>query len=301
MVSHASIGTAGVYKTICDKIEDWAKLQPDHTAISFGDRKISYAELDNAASHIAWLLSQRNVGKGDKIPVLAQRSPEMVACFLGVLKSGALFVPIDTESWSQDRIEWTLSRVSARVILNTTIDQFPEYEEIPHFMIESAFSPSEELAAKRRADQQIDRPWDHIQPSDLAYIIFTSGTTSTPKGVMVPHGCVLNYVEQGGQETPFNLNATPSDRVMLIFSPGFDGMSITFALLSSYLANKPMCSMHRGYCFNPLQRSGAANRYDLGFPPHRNAVYHNGLYPIGFEYDPGPNHVSKTKDPRYGW
>ncbi|QKX59049.1 uncharacterized protein TRUGW13939_06179 [Talaromyces rugulosus] len=254
MVSHASIGTAGVYKTICDKIEDWAKLQPGHTAISFGDRKISYAELDNAASHIAWLLSQRNVGKGDKIPVLAQRSPEMVACFLGVLKSGALFVPIDTESWSQDRIEWTLSRVSARVILNTTIDQFPEYEEIPHFMIESAFSPSEELAAKRRADQQIDRPWDHIQPSDLAYIIFTSGTTSTPKGVMVPHGCVLNYVEQGGQETPFNLNATPSDRVMLIFSPGFDactgvivstlcnGAELQIATTSDFLHTVTLCT-----------------------------------------------------------
>lgn len=255
MISQTFTSTTKVYKTVCDKIEHWAELQPDHTAISFGDRKISYAELDNAASHIAWLLSRRNVGKGDKIPVLAQRSPEMVACFLGVLKSGALFVPIDTESWSQDRIEWTLSRVSARVVLNTTTNQFPEYEEIPHFMIESAFSPAEELAAKRSADQQIDRPWDRIQPSDLAYIIFTSGTTSAPKGVMVPHSCVLNYVEQGGDETPFNLNAAPSDRVMLIFSPGFDGASITFAILCSIMANKPMYSMHGGHCFNPLQWS----------------------------------------------
>lgn len=254
MVSHAINGATRTYKTVCDKVEHWAELQPDHTAISFGDRKISYAVLDNAASYIAWLLSQRNVGKGYKIPVLAQRSPEMVACFLGVLKSGALYVPIDTESWSKDRIEWTLKRVSARVILNTTTDRFSEYEEISHDIIESAFSPTEELAVRRRADQKIDRPWDRIQPSDLAYIIFTSGTTSTPKGVMIPHSCVLNYVEQGGHETPFNLNATPSDRVMLIFSPGFDGMTISFVLIL-FSANKYMCSMHGCYCFYSLQRS----------------------------------------------
>jgi amino acid adenylation domain-containing protein len=228
MVSHAADGVRRPYKTVCDKVEHWAEVQPDHTAISFGDRKISYAELDNAASHIAWLLSRRNVGKGDKIPVLAQRSPEMVACFLGVLKSGALYVPIDTESWSQDRIQWVLNRVSARVILNTTTDQFPGYQEISHCAIEAAFSPAEDLVARGRADQQLDRPWHRIEPSNLAYIIFTSGTTSTPKGVMVQHSSVLNYVEQGGHETPFNLNATPSDRVMLIFSPGFDGRAAIF-------------------------------------------------------------------------
>lgn len=223
MASYAPDGTMTQCKTVCDKIEQWVALQPDHIAISFGDRKISYAELDDASSYIAWLLSQRGIGKGDRVPVLAQRSPEMVVCFLGVLKSGALYVPIDTESWSQDRIQWTLKRVSARVILNTTTGQFPEYEEISHDMIDSAFSPMEELTARRKADQQLNRPWDNIQSDDLAYIIFTSGTTSTPKGVMIPHSCVLNYVEQGGPETPFNLNATPSDRVMLIFSPGFDG------------------------------------------------------------------------------
>ncbi|EED13064.1 nonribosomal peptide synthase GliP-like, putative [Talaromyces stipitatus ATCC 10500] len=254
MMSIAPNGTARQCKTVCDKIEQWAVLQPDHIAISFGDRKVSYSELDNSASHIAWLLSQRNIGKGDRVPVLAQRSPEMVACFLGVLKSGALYVPIDTESWSRDRIQWTLKKVSARVILNTTTDHFPEYEEISHDMIDSAFSPTEELTARRKADQKFHRPWERIQPDDLAYIIFTSGTTSTPKGVMIPHSCVLNYVEQGGPETPFNLNATPEDRVMLIFSPGFDactgvivstlcnGAELQIATTSDFLYTVTLCT-----------------------------------------------------------
>lgn len=94
--------------TICDLIEEWAQKQPSHIAISFGERRITYSELDNATSHIAWLLSERQIKPGDKVPVLAQRSPEMVICFLGVLKAGALYVPVDVESWSKDRIQSTL-------------------------------------------------------------------------------------------------------------------------------------------------------------------------------------------------
>ncbi|KAL5088677.1 hypothetical protein Trisim1_006368 [Trichoderma cf. simile WF8] len=205
-------------RTICDLIEEWSKKQPDHVAISFGERKITYAELDNATSHIAWLLLQRGIKASDKIPVMAQRSPEMVICFLGVLKTGASYVPIGVESWSKDRIQSTLERVSARVVLNTSTEKYPGYEEISLKEIERAFAPNIE----RHWDNELDRPWKRIDPSDLAFIIFTSGTTSTPKGVMIPHSSVLNYVQQGGEITPFNLSSSPADVVILIFSPAFD-------------------------------------------------------------------------------
>ncbi|KAJ4863535.1 AMP-binding enzyme domain-containing protein [Trichoderma breve] len=142
----------------------------------------------------------------------------MVICFLGVLKTGALYVPVDVESWSKDRIQSTLKRVSARVVLNTSTEEYPGYEEISLKEIESAFTPTIE----RHWDNELDRPWKRIDPSDLAFIIFTSGTTSTPKGVMIPHSSVLNYVQQGGEITPFNLSSSPADIVILIFSPAFD-------------------------------------------------------------------------------
>ncbi|PNP56956.1 hypothetical protein THARTR1_02798 [Trichoderma harzianum] len=217
-------------RTICDLIEEWSQKQPDHVAISFGERKITYAELDTATSHIAWLLLQRGIKSGDKIPVLAQRSPEMVICFLGVLKAGALYIPIDVESWSRDRIQSTVERVSARVVLNTSTEEYRGYEEIPLKEIERAFSPTVE----RHWDNELDRPWKRIDPSDLVFIIFTSGTTSTPKGVMIPHSAVLNYVQQGGETTPFNLSATPADIVILIFSPAFDAST---AVIVSALCN----------------------------------------------------------------
>ncbi|KAL7808749.1 non-ribosomal peptide synthetase [Trichoderma aethiopicum] len=217
-------------RTVCDLIEKWAQKQPDHIAVSFGDRKITYAELENATTYIAWTLCERQVKPGDKIPVLAQRSLEMVICFLGVIKAGALYVPIDVESWSRDRICWTLERVSPRIILNTSMEKFPGYGEISLQEIRRAFEPTME----RRWANELDRPWKRIKPSDIMFIIFTSGTTSTPKGVMIPHSSVFNYVQQGGEKTPFNMNSTPADVVMLIFSPAFDACT---AVIVSALSN----------------------------------------------------------------
>ncbi|KAL7933872.1 putative non-ribosomal peptide synthetase SirP [Trichoderma chlorosporum] len=197
-------------RTICDLIEKWAQKQPDHIAISFGERNITYAELDNATSHIAWLLSQKGIKVGDKVPVLAQRSPEMVAAFLGVVKTGAF----------KDRIQATLERVSPRVILNTSTSEYLGYEEISLKEIESAFASTAEC----RWGCELDRPWKHIDPSDLIFIIFTSGTTSTPKGVMIPHSA----------KTPFNLLATPADIIILVFSPAFDACT---AVIVSTLCN----------------------------------------------------------------
>ncbi|PTB61731.1 non-ribosomal peptide synthetase [Trichoderma citrinoviride] len=247
-----AIGTAGKGpRTVCDLIEDWAQKQPDHIALSFGDRSITYAELENATTYIAWMLCERQVKPGDKIPVLAQRSLEMVICFLGVLKAGALYVPIDVESWSKDRINSTMERVSARIILNTSTEKFPGYEEIPLQDIKRAFEPTME----RQWQNELDKPWKQIKPSDLMFIIFTSGTTSTPKGVMIPHSSVFNYVQQGGKKTPFNLDASPADIVILIFSPAFDactavilstlcnGAELKIATPADYLHTATLCTI----------------------------------------------------------
>ncbi|KAL6879350.1 non-ribosomal peptide synthetase [Trichoderma novae-zelandiae] len=192
--------------------------QPDHIAISFGDRRITYAELENATTHIAWILWERQVKPGDMIPVLAQRSIEMITCFLGVLKAGALYVPIDVESWSKDRIASTLER------------RLTGYDEISLNEIKRAFEPTME----RHWENELDRPWKRIQPS----------TTSTPKGVMIPHSSVFNYVQQGGEKTPFNMDATPADVVILIFSPAFDACTaVTIATPADFLHTATLCTV----------------------------------------------------------
>jgi non-ribosomal peptide synthetase component F len=177
----------------------------------------------------------------------------MVACFLAVLKAGACYVPIDTESWSDDRIRWTLSEVKPDFVLDADgsgkySGDGTEFDLISHQQIEAAFrdpAPSKANGAAPVMETTVP-----VQPTDLAYIIFTSGTTSAPKGVMIPHRGLLNYVQQGNEETPFNGNPTPEDTLLLIFSPGFDGKHLLPPGLTELIN---LCSMHRSPVLGYLQ------------------------------------------------
>ncbi|KAL2751985.1 hypothetical protein ACRALDRAFT_1007025, partial [Sodiomyces alcalophilus JCM 7366] len=222
--------------SIYDLFERWAHNQPDHPAISLGSRTFSYRQLEDAALHVALLLQQKQVLPGDFVPVLATRSIEMVVCFFGILKAGACYVPIDAEAWGKERIASTLEAVSARVVIDLgapagASSYLSGYDVVSMPDVQAAaFEP----ASDGQWTTMLDRYWPEIKPSDLAYMIFTSGTTSAPKGVMIPHSAILNYAQQGDDETPFNFNANQNDKVLLLFSPGFDAC---VAVLVSALCN----------------------------------------------------------------
>lgn len=230
--------------SVCDLIQWWAQERPDHTAIWFESRRISYRELNDAASRIAWLLLDRHVQSGDIVPVLATRTPEMVASFIGVLKAGACYVPVDIEAWGEDHITSTLERVSARVVVNLGVSTYPGYNVISLNEVKAVFGSV--------ADGERKLAQTRIKPTDLAYIVFTSGTTSKPKGVMISHDALLNYVTHGDEETPLNTNPRPEDKSLLTFSPGFDACTgIVFSalcngsqLIVSAISDFESCASH---------------------------------------------------------
>ncbi|KAI8944010.1 hypothetical protein F4801DRAFT_601228 [Xylaria longipes] len=215
-------------KSVCDLISRWARERPDHPAILFGPRTVTYRQLDDAASRIARIVLHQQVRPGDLVPVLATRSCEMVASFLGVLKAGACYVPIDIEAWAEHHIVSTLRRVSARVVINLSTFSYPEYRVISLHEVEDAFKS----VAHSDQEAEGELPQANIKPMDLAYTIFTSGTTSMPKGVTIPHRALLNYVQQGDEEAPFNSCPRPEDKSLLTFSPGFDACAgVVFSTL----------------------------------------------------------------------
>jgi gliotoxin/aspirochlorine biosynthesis peptide synthetase len=225
-----NLSPADEAKSVCDLIDRWARKQPDHPAIIFGSRIVSYQSLVAAASEIAWTLLQNHVKPGDFVPVLATRSCEMVAAFLGVLKAGACYVPIDIELWGEERIVSTLNRISARVIVNLGSSVYPEYSQIQRSAVESMLTSVIGDGQRRH----LKLPQTQIEPTDLAYMVFTSGTTSEPKGVMISHRSLLNYVQQGDQDAPFNCDPYPHDKNLLTFSPGFDACAgVLFSTLSN--------------------------------------------------------------------
>jgi non-ribosomal peptide synthetase component F len=144
----------------------------------------------------------------------------MVACLLALVSIGACYVPIDIENWSQERTEAVLATVSAKTIIVTGLPRYSSLNAIDSQEIHEA------VHTKSRAAPQLDLALNHVRSEDPVYIIFTSGTTGMPKGVSIAHRSLLHYVQQGNEDAPFNLGTTPSDKVLLLFSVAFDGISV---------------------------------------------------------------------------
>ena len=201
-------------RSVSDLISQKSAINASHVAAIDGSHTLAYRSLEVKSSDVARLLQQRGIGPGDRVPILTTRCFDMLICFLGVLKAGACYIPVDVEGWSIERIENTIETLDTRIILATQ----------PVKIGAAYTSRLLYVSLNTLQDSQSGHPLQSVEhlPTDLAYIIFTSGTTSKAKGVMIPHSALFNYVQQGGPKTPFNMNVCQHDKVLLIFSVAFD-------------------------------------------------------------------------------
>jgi non-ribosomal peptide synthetase component F len=143
----------------------------------------------------------------------------MVAATLAILKLRAAYVPIDIDSWGKDRIDAVLKTVNPQVIVSTSPCPKDHYM-YPVVALErndfDEIATSNGTHCTQKYENAIDRG------DDLAYIIFTSGTTGKPKGVKIGQRSISRYVKEGG-DLPFNFNTEHGTRVLLICSIAFDG------------------------------------------------------------------------------
>jgi len=169
---------------IHEAIARQARQTPDAVAVTYADEQITYRELDERSGRLAAHLRELGAGPDALVGVFVDRSLHMVVSLLGVLKSGAAYVPLDP-SYPRDRIAFMISDSGARVIVTRAAlaDQLP--------------APGPRIVC-------VDSQWDAIArcapvddagctPEDLAYVIYTSGSTGKPKGVMVEHRNVANF------------------------------------------------------------------------------------------------------------
>jgi len=170
-------------RNVTEMVAAQAARQPDRTAVECGDERLTYAELTQRADAIAAHLLRLNVGTGDLVAVALPRGVELLATLLGVLRAGAAYVPLDPDH-PADRLRHILTDAGARVIVTTatTRDSLPV---VPGRVVTLA-----EITSV--ADASADYP--QVRAGDPAYMIYTSGSTGLPKGVMVPHGALTNFL-----------------------------------------------------------------------------------------------------------
>jgi amino acid adenylation domain-containing protein/non-ribosomal peptide synthase protein (TIGR01720 family) len=157
---------------------------PDAVAVTFGSRSLTYRQLDEAANRVAHALAARGVGVGQRVGLLLPRSAEAIVAILGVLKSGAAYVPIDP-AVPAARMEFVLSdAVPVAVITTAELAGRLDGRDLAIIDIGDPAIAGQPITA-------LPAP----APDDVAYLIYTSGTTGTPKGVAIAHQNVTRLLE----------------------------------------------------------------------------------------------------------
>ncbi len=166
-------------KTIPQLFHETVLSNPMAKAVSFGEEVLTYAELDIRTNQVAnYLKSNYSVQSGDLVGIITERSASMIVSILGIIKSGAGYVPIDSD-YPLDRIEYMVSDTNLQVLICTEDFNLPGKSAIEQVKIESL------LCAAKMASPQ--RPESVNTPDSTAYIMYTSGSTGRPKGVLMNH------------------------------------------------------------------------------------------------------------------
>ncbi len=190
--------TAKTYRedgTIPGLFEEQVNQTPDAIALINGDEQLTYAQLNQTANQIAHYLRKKGVKSGDLVGLSMNRSFELVAGLLGILKLGAAYIPLDP-AYPAERLKFMIEDSSANLIL-TMQQHTPQLSAvgIPLIAVDAI---DEELAA-----EPVTPPDTAPAPDDLFYVLYTSGSTGVPKGVMAKHDATLNRFQWMWETFPF--------------------------------------------------------------------------------------------------
>ena len=189
-----------------------ASRHPERVAVVDGERSVSYAELDATANRLSRLLRAHGVERGDRVGLFLDKSLESVQAVYAIMRAGATYVPLDPAAPPA-----RLAGIAADADLRVLITGREKAELWPELLEGGA--PVETLVALNAADHDVSDPGvtlltrsaldEHTpeppdiearSPSDLAYILYTSGSTGVPKGVMLSHANAIAFVDWAAAE-----------------------------------------------------------------------------------------------------
>ncbi|MBI6548643.1 non-ribosomal peptide synthetase [Xenorhabdus lircayensis] len=207
--------------------EQQAERTPDATALVFGNTQLSYAELNRHANQLAHQLIAAGIRPDDRIAVCADRSLDMIIGMYGILKAGAGYVPLDPE-YPVDRLAYQLSDSKPVLLLTQQhLQARLPIQDINVWLLDDA-THRDNVA--KQPEHNPDAHQMGLLPHHLAYIIYTSGSTGQPKGVMLEHRNVVNFIHVQHKTS----EPQPGDRILQFATVAFDtSVSDIFPTLAS--------------------------------------------------------------------
>jgi amino acid adenylation domain-containing protein len=198
-----------VHKPLHHLFEKQAEATPDQVAAVHANQSITYAQLNARANQIAhWL---RRIQANHFVAILEERGIDFLAAMLGILKAGGAFLPIDP-SYPDDRVRYMVadSQIHTLITRSAFFDKIASddgylryllcFDDIePKFFGKSGFL--------KDIEQEVTTNPNHLnEPTDIAYMLYTSGSTGLPKGTMVRHNGAVNHIYAEFDELAFHQN-----------------------------------------------------------------------------------------------
>ncbi|SCK52671.1 fatty-acyl-CoA synthase [Variovorax sp. HW608] len=187
-------------QTLADLLRRSARRYPDKLAIACGETRWTYAEFDAICSRVAGALARHGIGKGERVAVLARNSHAFAALRFALARLGAVLVPINFMLKSEE-VAYILRHAGASMLATDSGLAALAREAaaldtaVRDFLWLPSEEPSDAVPGMLRFDElarsDAEPPEADLQSTDLAQIVYTSGTESTPKGAMLTHDAVI--------------------------------------------------------------------------------------------------------------
>ena len=193
-------------ETLADIFHSTCKSLPDNIAIIYGERKITYKELDLLSTYVAAYLNKEGIGKGDVVGLYMPRGADLLIAQLGITKSGAAWLPFESDT-PHDRLSVCLTASEVKAILSSDELLNTLKDLSTKVLCFESIQAKQLVVYTQRADS-----------CDIAYIIYTSGSTGTPKGISISHSNICHFLRSENSV----LGVLSTDKVYQGFSCSFD-------------------------------------------------------------------------------
>ena len=252
------------FRPVTEQISEISTRYPDWVALSASERQMSYQDLDLRADRLAGYLTQFGVGPGGSVAICMERSFDWVVAALGIMRAGAAYIPLDP-AWPDARLRFAIDNSGATVLLGrgTLLDRL---------MVKArGIDLCRDAAAIATSAAVKPTP---VSPESLAYVIHTSGSTGSPKGVEITHSNLAHLI-RWHRDT---FGVTQQDRASHLAGLGFD--AAVWELWPNLCAGATVCLTDDSVRSSPqlLQQWLIRERVTISFVPTVHAAAMMGMH-----------------------